>query len=245
LNVLIWDIETTTLEVKRQVYDLRVGFSRFDPKDITRDWSILGGAWKTLGGQVKCISVSSKDPLNDRLVVEKLHEVLSDADILVGHNADAFDLKKFNARAIFHGLKPIGKKATYDTLKIARSLFKFTSNKLSFIADHLGVEAKGESPDWDLILAGDSDELAKMREYNKLDVEVTEQVFNKLRIWMPNLIPLHEPITDIEGNRIESCRSCTGTHLTRRGFHRTLAGKRQRMQCDDCGAWHLTGKIIR
>ena len=40
---------------------------------------------------------------------------MSEADILIGHNIDKFDIKKLNTRFLFHGLEPIGKKQTIES----------------------------------------------------------------------------------------------------------------------------------
>ena len=237
-NVLIWDVERTTLDVLDRVYDLRIKKSRHDPKQIVRDWNLLGAAWKTRDGPISCISVSPKDPFNDYEVVRRLHEVLSAADVLIGHNSDAFDLKTFNARAIFWGFTPIPPKVSIDTLKVAKKYFKFTSNKLSYIAQYLGVALKDESPDWDLILAGDAEELANMREYNKKDVIVTEQVYQKLMGWH-HTHPQISDVKDIEGADVHVCPKCSSPRLQRRGTRRMASGKQlQQYQCNNCGGYH-------
>ena len=107
------------------------------------------------------------------MVIKTLHDVLSEADIIIAHNGDKFDSKKFNTRAIAYGLPPIEPKKSVDTLKIARRRFAFTSNKLSYLAKFLGVESKDESPDWDKVLAGDEQELRYMRQYNRKEVNVS------------------------------------------------------------------------
>jgi DNA polymerase III epsilon subunit-like protein len=50
-------------------------------------------------------------------VVKKLHGLLNQADIVIGHNSDKFDLKKVAARCIYHGLKPISPVKTIDNLE--------------------------------------------------------------------------------------------------------------------------------
>lgn len=232
-KTLIWDVETSSIDILHRCYDLRVKISRFDQKDIVRDWTMLGASWKLLNGPISCISVSPKDPLNDYEVIRKLHEVLSDADILIGHNSDAFDIKKFNTRALYYDLTPIPPKRSIDTLKVAKKYFKLTSNKLAYLATYLKVDAKDESPNWNKILLGDSEELAAMREYNKKDVIVTERVYLKLRAWIDNHpnMNLANPLKDIEGNDVECCPVCQSTDFKRDGFRYTKTSKKQRFFC--------------
>ena len=144
--------------------------------------------------------------------------------------------------AIFYGLKPIGPKKTIDTLKVARRYFKFTSNKLSYLANYLKIEAKGDSPNWDLILEGDENEIRLMREYNKQDVLVTEQLYYKLRSFHqthPDL-SIENPILDVAGERVLSCPVCNATDLRNKGLQRNKASTRQRWSCNGCGHHFMT-----
>ena len=239
-KMLVWDIETSSIDILHRQYDLTVNTKRFNPNEIVRDWNILGAAWKLIGhDKINCVSVSSKNPTNDLEVVKIVHSVLMEVDILIGHNSDAFDLKKFNARAIYHGLPPIPQKQQIDTLKEARKSFKFTSNKLSYLANFLGIDSKDESPDWNKILSGDAEALAEMRIYNKKDVIVTEQLYQKLVSWMkthPN-VAVYTPIKDIEGNTILSCNKCNSTNIKQAGKRYTKTKTIQRYMCKDCGTY--------
>lgn len=199
---------------------------------------MLSAAWKPLGGKAECVAVSPKNVFNDKEVVRAYHDALSDADIWIGHNFDAFDIKKFNTRAIFHKLKPVAPKPTIDTLKIARKHFKFTSNKLAYLAVFLGLEAKDESPDWIKVMQGDEKELRKMVKYNKQDCVATEDVYLTLRPWMqnhPNMNVL-SPVRDIAGNKIPQCPNCSGVNLIKNGNRYSPTGIKQRLTCKDCGA---------
>ena len=235
--MLVWDIETSSIDILHRQYDLTVNTKRFRPDEIVRDWNIFSIAWKFIGqDSVNCLSVSSKNPASDYYVVKQFHDILMQADIIIGHNSDAFDLKKFNARAIYHKLPPIPKKQQIDTLKEARKHFKFTSNKLAYLANYLGIASKDESPDWNKILDGDIDELSKMREYNKKDVIVTEQLYLKLVSWMkthPN-VSLYSPVKDIEGKKLLSCKACNSMNYIKYGFHYSSTTKKQRYKCQDC-----------
>jgi len=238
-RILFWDVETSTLDLAIRQYDLKSYKGYHNYKNITRDWVMLGGAWMFMGETTpRCISVSSQNPFNDEMVVRKLHEILQQADILVAHNGDAFDIKKFNARAIYYGLEPLKDLVSIDTLKEARKYFKFTSNTLGYLAQFLGLEDKGQSPDWNKILDGDSEELSKMREYNKLDVLVLEQVYLKLRPWMknhPNL-QIYSRIKDIVGGIVQVCKVCGSPNIIKWGIWKSRTGKqtKQRYKCKCC-----------
>lgn len=238
-NILYWDIESTTIDILYRTYDLRVGIKRFDPDTIERDWSILSIAWAMNDEPVKCIGVSPKNPKNDYEIVRAFHAVLDSADYIVGHNMDSFDLKKFNTRALVYKLPPIGKKNSIDTLKLARKHWKFTSNKLSYIADYLGIEAKDSAPDWNACLAGDADALAYMRKYNKQDVEVTRQLYKRLapyHITHPDM-NVKSPVRDVAGHIVKPvCTVCQSPNTRKRGFEFRRKTKIHTYSCNDCGA---------
>lgn len=244
MKTLIWDVEKTDLDLRVKTYQLKNYTKYFDPKFIERDWTLLGAAWIWLDKKTaQAISVSPENPLDDYGVTKKLHEVLSEADILVGHNSDAFDFKSFNTRAIFYDLPPISPKRSIDTLKVARKYFKFTSNKLSYICDYLGLELKDESPDWDKCLAGDPKELRYMRKYNKQDVIATKDLYLKLRGYHYTHPDLPEQ-RDINGNPVHVCKKCASPNLKKSCLRYTTTGRpRQQWQCKDCHSY-TTGALV-
>lgn len=241
--IVTWDLEIAPSLLEILTYDLKVNISRYDYRDIRRDWNILSAAWM-IDGKIKCVAIDPKDPFNDKEIVTKLPKVLSKATLLIGHNADAFDLKKFNTRAIYHGLKPLPPIPSVDTLKVARKSFAFTSKKLAYIAQFLKVGAKDESPDWRKVLAGNRAEIRRMKTYNKKDVEVTWAVYKKLQGFIanhPNMNLLH-PVKDVKGAPVENCPNCQSPDTQRAGIRVLRTGRYQRMHCRSCGAYWKGGK---
>ena len=248
-KILFWDIETTDLELAIRTYGLKNYTKYFNHKTIKRDWTMLGASWKFKGDKnPSVVSVKASDPFNDEGVVRVLYQVLQEADVLVGHNSDRFDLKKFNTRALHYGLAPlhVTTRQTVDTLKIAKKYFAFTSNTLSYVANFLGVDAKDESPDWRKIMEGCEDELRYMREYNKQDVLVTEQVYDILKGYdtrHPN-IDVVADTRDSSGDKVDVCKTCLSPNLVKNGSQLTKMGKRLRLQCQCCGATQ-NGKLVK
>lgn len=237
-KILIWDVECTDMELAARTYALKshVKYHHYDT--IKRDWTMLGAAWKWLGDdKVHCIRVSPNQPLNDYAVILALHSVLQEADILIGHNVARFDVKKFNARAIYYGLSPIRPQQVIDTLKEARKIANFSSNTLGYLTKHLGIAEKTSAPDWYKIIDGDADELRSMRQYNKDDVIATEQLYLRLRSWMPTHpnLNLYTDPRDIEGKPVNLCPKCQSAETKRNGWRYTMAGKVQRCSCNSCG----------
>jgi len=238
LKTLIWDVETTDLELRIRTYQLKNYTKYFDPKTIERDWSMLGAAWIWLNeDKPTAISVSPDKPLDDYGVVKHLHGILSEADILVGHNSDNFDIKKFNTRAIYYDLPPISPKQSVDTLKVAKKYFKFTSNKLSYLCEYLKVDLKDNSPDWKACIDGDPEALRYMRHYNKGDVIATKAAYQKLMGWH-HTHPKHPQPKDIEGNDVNVCPKCQSPNYVKHDSRFLASGRRrQQWRCKDCGGY--------
>jgi len=241
MKLLVYDVELSDMDILIKSYDLKNRIRWFNHENIIRDWTMLGASWKHLDDdKISCVSISPKDPLNDYAVIQKLYKAIEASDGLIGHNADNFDLKKFNTRAIYYGMPPLQKKIQTDTLKIARKYFKFTSNSLRYIANYLGLENKGDSPDWDAVMSGDRKEIALMREYNRQDVIVTEQLYKKLRGWHHTHPDVSSVTRDIEGKEMDKCPSCDSVNVVKNGHKpKVKAGVvykfAQVLLCRNCG----------
>lgn len=180
-------------------------------------------------------SLYKKDKTNDRELVKKLWQMFEEADVVIAHNGDEFDIKKANARFAFHKLQPPAPYMKIDTKKVAKRYFKFESNKLDDLGQHLGVGRKGETGGFELWLGcikGDEKSWKKMKEYNKQDVILLEKIYLELRPWMTN-----HPNVNVFDDSATSCPICSSHKLQRRGFSASRTGKRQRLQCTDCGGW--------
>ena len=84
---------------------------------------------------------------------------------------DEFDIKKANARFIYHGLKPTKFYLSIDTKKVAKKYFKFDSNSLSSLGEYLGLGEKVDTGGYSLwkgCLLGDPASWKKMKMRNWL-----------------------------------------------------------------------------
>jgi predicted RNA-binding Zn-ribbon protein involved in translation (DUF1610 family)/DNA polymerase elongation subunit (family B) len=233
-KILLFDIETAP--------NLSYVWGHYEQNVIehSREWYVLCFVAKWMGNR-KMITEAlpdykayKKDPEDDKEVVTALWHLLDEADIVVAHNGDRFDIRKMNARFIFHGLKPPAPYKTVDTLKVARKYFAFNSNKLNDIGQHLGLGKKvstGGFELWKGCMQGDKKSWAKMIKYNKQDVNLLEKVYIELRSWMTNHPSMGAYIED------NVCPNCGSEHLQKRGTSVTRVSKYQRYQCQDCGAW--------
>lgn len=122
-------------------------------------------------------------------VIQESHSVLNEADILVSYNGIGFDLPHMNREFLALGLPPVKPSKHVDLLQVVRKQFNMTSNKLDFVAQYLGLGSKTAHTGFDLwkdCMAGDSKAWSLMEKYCKQDVKLTEDVYNKLRPWIPN-----------------------------------------------------------
>jgi uncharacterized protein YprB with RNaseH-like and TPR domain len=120
---------------------------------------------------------------NDKRMLEQFVKVANTANELVGHNGDKFDLAWIRTRCLFHGIDMFPNYQTIDTLKVARSKFRFQSNRLNYIAEFLGLggKIKTEFNLWkDILLNKDKVAMEKMIKYCKKDVSLLEEVYKLL-----------------------------------------------------------------
>lgn len=212
-----------------------------NPDNILQDWNIYCVAWKFLDSKrVESVCVDAKDITNDYEVVKKLGEVLNNTKLVVGHNLDKFDIKKFNARLIFHSLPPIDHKIlTLDTYKAAKKHFAFTSNRLAYLGKFLGVGSKLEHREgnpWLKLINGIDVEntLDHMETYCRRDVyPLLEKVYLRMRPYIS-----HPNMNGFNEEERPACVNCGAEALTKQGVRITKAGAlMQQLQCTKCGAW--------
>jgi DNA polymerase elongation subunit (family B) len=175
---------------------------------------------------------------DDKDLCRELFKMLDAADIVVAHNGDAFDIKKINSRLIVNGLKPPSPYKTIDTLKIARRVFKFDSNKLDNIGRYLGEGRKLPNTGaalWRGCVDGDERSWRIMRRYNAKDVDLLVAAYERLKGWAPN-----HPDLRLYDNR-PGCPTCRSSNVIRRGYIFTKARKLNRFQCRDCASWFSGG----
>lgn len=235
-RILYWDIETA-LEL---VAVFQLGNNDWiDPSSLVTERYVICAGWKWEGeNKVHTVSVLddpkryAKDPHDDRHVIETLHKVLSEADVIVHHNGDSFDKRYVDTRILFHGLPALPPITSIDTYKVAKSKLLFNSNKLDYIGGFLKVGRKKHTTSglWMRVLKGDKKAINEMVDYNKQDVLLLERVFYKLRPYMNTHI--NRQLFGKVG-----CPRCGSRKIQSRGVHRAITKIYQRFQCQGCSGW--------
>ena len=121
---------------------------------------------------------------NDKFLIEQFVQVLNEADLIVAHNGDNFDIKWLKTRALFHRIPMLPNYKQFDTLKVAKSKLYLNSNRLDYISKFLGFEGKIQTtPDlWNkVVILNDRETLKDMLEYCDEDVRQLEKVYNELK----------------------------------------------------------------
>ena len=181
----------------------------------------------------------SRRKYSEKQMVKELWKLFNDHDVICAQNGDRFDVRLANRLFIKYKLKPPSPYKTVDTLKLARKYFKFDSNRLDDLAFTLLGERKHHTSLklWMDCLKGNKTALQTMEEYCGQDVELLYRVYMKLRPWHTG-----HPNHNLYSENTHKCPVCGGRTI-KRGFNYTRAGKYQRYQCLECGAWSQGEKV--
>ncbi len=173
----------------------------------------------------------------DYELVKEIWDLLDEAEIVVAHNGADFDLRKLNARFIYHKLKPPSPYKIVDTKREVSRVAGFSSNKLDWLCKQLELGAKLEHEGvqlWLNCMAGNRRAWAKMKKYNRHDVTLLRELYLLLAPWIRQ--PNANIYTD-SGEPICPNPTCMSTHLIRQGWARNKSRKYQRYKCQACGTW--------
>lgn len=233
---LFWDIETSP----NIVFTWRIGGKVYiDHNSIIRERAVICICYRLEGGK-KTHHLTWNDG-DDSAMLTEFAEVIKDADEMVAHNGDSFDLKWFNARNLINDLPPVPAPKTVDTLKMARKHFRLNSNKLDYLAKILFGQGKVKT-DFDMwksiSLDNDPKALDRMVKYCKKDVILLEHVWNRLRDYDA---PKTHAAVLASGNSFDRwmCPHC-GSDDVKKSKNRVSASgiKQHQMNCRTCGRYY-------
>lgn len=220
-----------TLATVWSLWNVNVGINQ-----IVGNSYILSWAAKWYGADE--VEYSSLHMTSHKNMIKEIYKLVEQADVVVGYNLDSFDMKILNKEFALLGLAPPTPYKTIDLLKVVKKRFRFTSNKLDYVAQmfKLGKKTKHHGHEMWLSCMNKSapdyhESWALMEEYNCHDVELTEKLYDKIKGWIPN----HPNHSAFDNDHV--CPNCGGTHLQKRGKSLTTSLTYQRWQCKDCGSW--------
>lgn len=202
---------------------------------VEEDWYLLCFAYKWDGDNKVEWFRKQANRGKDKELVKFAHELLEQADVVVAHNGDKFDIKRLNARFLKHGLGPVSPFVSIDTLKEARKHFKLDSNRLNEIGRYLGIGEKAPNMGfhtWRGCMNNDAEAWKIMKEYNMRDIELLEAVYTKLGPYM------QAPRFNMQQwTGYNTCTWCGSDKIQRRGKWRTKANVYKSYQCKECGRY--------
>tara|TARA_R100000656_G_scaffold5244_1_gene6890 strand:+ start:49 stop:939 length:891 start_codon:yes stop_codon:yes gene_type:complete len=237
-KILLFDVETSFYHF--------VGWGTYKQYiqhyQITEHQYIISWAAKWLYDEnVQSDVVTPEESKNrdDKRILKSIHKLLDEADIVVGHNGDRFDLRKLRWRFISQGMAPPSPFKIIDTLKVARREFFAPSYKQDFLTKYFKLENKIQT-DFQLWVdceAGIPEKLEEMVEYNRHDVMGLEDLYLKIRPYIrnhPNLGVLMED---------DICPTCGSKHLQETSsVYLTSANKFPVYKCEKCETPYIRGK---
>jgi hypothetical protein len=234
-KVLILDIETAPISA----YVWGIWNQNVHLPQIKTDWFCLTWAAKWLfedkvySGKLKPEEVVNQD---DKRIMEGIWKLVNEADIVIAHNAEKFDIPRLNSRFILNGLNPPLPYQVIDTLRHIRRQFGFTSNKLDYVNKLLNLERKKETSFelWDNCMKGDRKALKEMEDYNVQDVRILEETYLQIRPWIKPHPNMGLFILDETEQR---CPSCGSNELEAQGkCYNTSANIYELFRCGNCNS---------
>lgn len=203
-------------------------------KQVVQEGYLLTYSAKWLGADT-IISSRITEAGNDDDLVRELADLMSQADVIVAHNALKFDVPLIKTRMLALGLTPPLPSKIVDTLRIAKAEFRFPSNSLDNIAAYLGLPRKISHSGfelWTRCMAMEKEAFDEMLEYNIQDVVVLEELYLRIRHWSkthPN-VALHQSSTE------PSCVCCGSKDLkpVAKKFY-TGTSEFDMLVCNSCG----------
>lgn len=239
-KILLLDIETLP--------NLGFTWSRWETNVIAfeKESCIATFAAKWLDGKVFARALPDyrgykSGSYDDLKICQELHKLLDEADIVIAHNGNSFDIKVINARFLFHKLPPPAPFKTVDTKLAIKKVARFNSHKLDDLGKLLG-EGKKVKTDFDLWLGcinGDKTSWNKMVKYNKQDVILLEKIYLRILPW----ITTHPNVTLFDPKA--ACPKCGGRDIQWRGFQVSATRKYKRFQCKSCGGWGKSSQAVK
>lgn len=252
-KILIFDVETSFQEAR--------GFfhSKFkvNIQEVIRESHLLTFAYMWLGDEEAQVVSQRHDPNyqpgteDDRYVAVRLHRLFSQADIVVAHYGDRFDIPYANERFLFNGLGPYPPIQSVDTKTHSSTQFKQVSHSLGHLTHKYGLTEKMHNSGWDLwvgCVEGREEAWDEMEEYNLIDVYA-------LRDWYLFILPFmgqngkkkHPNLGHYWRTETPVCPNCGGRHLVTRGWtpHRTQHYEYATMRCSDCGTYKKQAGVRR
>ena len=227
-NILILDIETMYATV--HTWSLWAKF--ISPDNIIEPVTTL--CWAAMWDHDRSTMFGR---IEDPDGLDRLYQLIDEADAIVGYNSNGFDMKHLMKDFILAWYHPPAGWMDIDLYTTVRGRFKFQSNKLDYVCKQLGIGGKTKHSGmqlWRDVKAGCPKAWKKMEQYNRRDVKMTKALYHKILPWIKTHPNVAMWITDPAN---PTCNKCGSTDLRNKGpAHRTQTRSYKRYKCNGCGS---------
>lgn len=171
-------------------------------------------------------------------MLEEMHALLEEAEVVVGFNSRRFDTRWVNSEFMVEGMAPPSPYKQVDIMQEVKRNARFVSNKLDYISERLIDDKKHEynmARMWRIVDDPRTDDKTREREWNRMkryavkDTNLLEPVMNALLPW----IKMPHPVS----SNPDACHNCGG-RLRTNGQAKTLYSVYERLRCVECGKSH-------
>lgn len=232
-KILIFDIETAPMKAfvwKRFKENISLD------QTISESYMLCWAAKWLFDANVMGDALTSTEVANenDKRIVTSLYKLINEADIICAYNGKSFDIPYMNQRFLVYGFPPYTPVNVIDPYETAKTVFRFSSNKMDNLATQLGLQNKIKTDFnlWKGCVEGSEECLSEMLKYNKQDVTVLEEIYLKILPWIKN----HPNIANYLENK-EACVKCSSENIYKiknKHFY-TPSGVYELYRCKDCG----------
>ena len=228
---LFFDIETSYYELKIKAWQLKNFQKYFDPNDIEKEKKIICISYKWQYEDV----VHTLDWRNgEKQMLKEFVKIIGDADEIVAHNGDKFDIRFIRTRCLANGVLMFPNYRTLDTLKKSRGSFLFASNKLDYLGKFTGIGGKEEHRGmqmWEDVVNGNEEALNEMIKYCERDVAMLEDYY----FIISPFINHNNNFSVLTGGEKWDCPECASANVKMYRTYSTPMGIiRREMKCNDC-----------
>ena len=229
-NILIFDIETMV----KKAFLFRPGKQYVNADSFIDYDTMICWSAKVLGSSdtfSDCLTSKEAKEKNHSRITKSLWNLMKDYDVTVSHNGINFDIPMIRTFFLKENLGLPNRFRNIDTCQIARSNFRFQSNRLDYICRELGLNDGKTDTNidlWKKCYDGDQESLDYMQTYNINDILILEDLLNIFKPYIPSF-----PNVAVYGDIEESqCPYCGGANFKDNGYWFTPNGKFNSYRCE-------------
>jgi DNA polymerase elongation subunit (family B) len=230
VKILLLDIETApNVAYVWGLFDQNIASNQVETSGYVLCWA---AKWLN-EKEVRFASVGPSRK-NERAMLDGIHKLLDEADVVVHYNGLKFDIPTLNREFIKFGMTPPSPYKQLDLLRVTRRAFRFESNKLDYVTAALGLGRKVKHKGFELwvqCMRGDATAWKMMERYNRQDVKLLGKLYRQLRPWIekhPNWSSHRDGL---------ACPKCGSEKVQRRGVQVAQTLTYNRYHCQSCGGW--------